>query len=1016
LLLFLLFCGCAKLPGDLGLLPTPAIPSTPAISSVVSGNGSVTVTWHEVKGADSYNLFYSAGATIDTVNGTIVSGKDSTMQVTGLTNGTQYAFAVSAVNAGGESELSAIQTATPQAAVVTGSVTDTDGNVYHTVTIGTQVWMAENLKTTKYNDGSPIPLVTASATWASLTTPGYCWYNDSSTYGNTYGALYNWYAVNAGKLAPTGWHVPTDSEWEVLGNYLGGDNVAGGPLKEAGTTHWSFPNTGATNTSGFSALPGGCRSYDGPFNYIGFSGYWWSSTAYGATNAWYRHMYYSNANVFRFYDSYTSGFSVRCVKDNNTNPPSAPVISSVVAGDSSVTVSWNTITGATSYNLYYAAGTTVTAATGTKLTSVTSPKQVTGLTNGTQYAFAVSAVNTAGESGLSAVQTATPQAGGNTVTDTDGNVYHTVTIGTQVWMVENLKTTKYNNGTAIPLVTDGTAWGNLTTPGYCWSNNDAGTYKATYGALYNWYAVNTGKLAPTGWHVPTDSEWTVLTTYLGGDNGAGGPMKETGTTHWISPNTGATNSSGFSALPGGCRNYYGVFTDFGDYGYWWSATASDATYSLYRSMFFDGASVDRNYNLDVYGFSVRCVRDNNTSPPLAPVISSAVAGDGGVTVNWNAVIGASSYNLYYAAGTAVTIATGTKLTGVTSPKLVATLTNGTQYAFAVSAVNAGGESGLSAVKTATPQVTVVVPSAPTISSATPGNASATVSWNTASSATSYNLYYAAGTTVTLTTGTKVTGVTSPKQVAGLTNGTQYAFAVSAVNTAGESGLSTIQTATPQAALVTGAVTDTDGNVYDTVTIGTQVWMTSNLKTTKYNDGSAIPPVTDNTAWSNLGTPGYCWYNNDSVTNKATYGALYNWYAVNTKKLAPTGWHVPTDSEWTVLENWLTVNGYNYDGTTTGNNYAKSLASQTNWTTSTTTGAVGNNPSTNNRTGFSGLPGGYRYYNGTFATIGDYGYWWSATAYNATDALGRYMLSGAANVIRFYDHCTFGYSVRCVRDP
>ena len=167
--------------------------------------------------------------------------------------------------------------------------------------------------------------------------------------------------------------------------------------------------------------------------------------------------------------------------------------------------------------------TTIRGATVTKSgagnieTGVTSPYQLGNLTNGIQYAIAVSAVNAQGESGLSNVVTATPN-----VVDIDGNVYHTVTIGTQVWMVENLKTTKYNDGTAIPLVTDNTAWGALTTPGYCWYNNDSATYKNTYGALYNWYAVNTGKLAPTGWHVPTDSEWTVLTTYLGGQSVAGG--------------------------------------------------------------------------------------------------------------------------------------------------------------------------------------------------------------------------------------------------------------------------------------------------------------------------------------------------------------------------------------------------------------------------------------------------------------------------------------------------------------
>jgi uncharacterized protein (TIGR02145 family) len=193
--------------------------------------------------------------------------------------------------------------------------------------------------------------------------------------------------------------------------------------------------------------------------------------------------------------------------------------------------------------------------------------------------------------------------------DIDGNVYHTVVIGSQEWMVENLKTTKYNDGTAIPLVTDGTEWNNLTTPGYCWYNNDAATYKNTYGALYNWYSVNMGKLAPTGWHVPTDSDWSTLGTYLGGDAVAGGKLKEVGTTHWNSPNTGATNETGFSALPGGsCGG--GNFVNVGIFGNWWSATENGASIAYSRSLSCSSFTLGYwwNYNKNC-GFSVRCVRD-----------------------------------------------------------------------------------------------------------------------------------------------------------------------------------------------------------------------------------------------------------------------------------------------------------------------------------------------------------------------------------------------------------------------
>jgi uncharacterized protein (TIGR02145 family) len=198
---------------------------------------------------------------------------------------------------------------------------------------------------------------------------------------------------------------------------------------------------------------------------------------------------------------------------------------------------------------------------------------------------------------------------GSTVTDKDGNVYNTITIGTQTWMKENLKVTKYNDGTAIPLVTDNTAWGALSTPGYCWYNNDQTTYGNTYGALYNWYTVNIGKLCPTGWHVPTDAEWTTLTTFLGGESVSGGKLKETGTTHWLSPNTGATNETGFTALPGGYRNYDGTFHFIGYYGFWWSATENITSTAWYRFMYYNSSGVGRSYYDKRYGLSVRCLRD-----------------------------------------------------------------------------------------------------------------------------------------------------------------------------------------------------------------------------------------------------------------------------------------------------------------------------------------------------------------------------------------------------------------------
>jgi uncharacterized protein (TIGR02145 family) len=194
-----------------------------------------------------------------------------------------------------------------------------------------------------------------------------------------------------------------------------------------------------------------------------------------------------------------------------------------------------------------------------------------------------------------------------TVTDKDGNVYETITIGTQIWMAENLKTTKYNDGTAIPQVTDNTSWDNLTTPGYCWYNNEI--TNIAYGALYNWNTVNTGKLCPTGWHVPTDAEWTNLTTYLGDVSVAAIKLKEIGSAHWISPNTGSTNETGFTALPAGYRSNYGTFASIGYYSVWWTSTENSATNAWVRLVSYNYDNVGRNNYRKVLGHSVRCLKN-----------------------------------------------------------------------------------------------------------------------------------------------------------------------------------------------------------------------------------------------------------------------------------------------------------------------------------------------------------------------------------------------------------------------
>ena len=228
----------------------------------------------------------------------------------------------------------------------------------------------------------------------------------------------------------------------------------------------------------------------------------------------------------------------------------------------------------------------------------------------------------------------------------------------------------------------------------------------------------------------------------------------------------------------------------------------------------------------------------------------------------------------------------------------------------------------------------------------------------------------------------------------------------------------------QASTGSGTVTDQDGNTYDYLTYGDQVWTTESAAMETYRDGTEIPQVTDATEWSNLTTGAWCYNYNDP-----TKGKLYNWYAVMgihdvasltdaslRKAFAPEGWHVPTDAEWTTLENYLIANGYNYDGTTTENKIAKAMASTTGWNSSTGAGVIGNDQSTNNSSGFNAIPEGNRYYgDGSFDVEGNNAIFWSSTEYNTNIAWYRYLDSNMSFLHTYRTDERNGFSVRFVRD-
>ncbi|MBN1758057.1 MAG: InlB B-repeat-containing protein [Chitinispirillaceae bacterium] len=285
----------------------------PTITTSISNktcpvNDSVTFT----VGATGVNLSY-----VWQLNGSPIGGANRTSYTTSkLTKSdasTSRTYTCIVSNTAGSDDCSAT--------LSVSTVSDIDNNVYHEVKIGTQIWMMENLKVVRFRNGTSIPNVTFNTNWYQLTSAGYCWYDNNSSYKEPYGALYNSYAALNSNIAPAGWHVPSIAEWTTLREHLGGWDVAGGKLKETGTTYWDSPNAGATNESGFSALGAGDRETDASFVSIGNYGRWWSTSEYDGSSPYeqgkiqYCYLWSSNADFSFSQSAKISGFSIRCVKD-----------------------------------------------------------------------------------------------------------------------------------------------------------------------------------------------------------------------------------------------------------------------------------------------------------------------------------------------------------------------------------------------------------------------------------------------------------------------------------------------------------------------------------------------------------------------------------------------------------------------------------------------------------------------------------------------------------------------------
>ena len=439
-----------------------------------------------------------------------------------------------------------------------GVVSDVDKNTYKTVKIGTQEWMAENLRTTKYSNGTPIPNVADDNQWSNLSKGAWSYYdNDARIEGESnYGKLYNWYVVSDSRnICPTGWFVPTETDWTLLRDYLSA-NGHGGTEGTVLKSRSGWDNNGnGTDIYGWLGLPSGIRISNGDFKSIGSYGYYWGSSS----------RYLSSKDAFLHGGSAESnkrnGLSIRCLRKKLNNNKR------------------------TSLNKF----------------DQTNKKNKGRIQRGN---------NNQGQKKSESLPKKSNKIG--LVRDVEKNTYKTVKIGTQEWMAENLRTNKYSDGTLIPNVTDNSSWRNLTSGAWCYYNNDS-KYESTYGKLYNWYAVKFQKLCPSGWHVPTDVEWTVLTDYLSanGHSGTEGIALKA-TSGWKDKRgetRNGTDTYGWLGLPGGNRASFGYFDAIGNGGYWWSSSQCSTGSAWYRFLSYSDGLV---YSFNSYkedGFSVRCLRD-----------------------------------------------------------------------------------------------------------------------------------------------------------------------------------------------------------------------------------------------------------------------------------------------------------------------------------------------------------------------------------------------------------------------
>ena len=834
---------------------TPNAPTN--VSATLSGS-QIQITWNSVSNATSYKVYRSSSASGSYIQ--IGTPSSNNYYDANPLTGYNY-YKVKAVNSAGESDYSTVascynSSGDGQPCPNMATITDYDNNTYNTVKIGGQCWMKENLRTKHYADGTSI----SQGTSVSDDTAYWYYPNGQSLYEQTYGLLYNWPAVMKGDspsdgtpsgvqgICPNGWHVPSNSEWSQLIDYLSKQNLywCGADSHKiakslASSVGWNsatnicavgyLPNN--NNATGLNIFPAGQFRWTGS-DYgstgIGISANIWSSTMSGSFLAFHFELFYANSSISQYaITEKHSGNSVRCLRNEGSSQLFPTVITSQTINNITST------TATCSGNVINEGGSSITACgicwstmhNPTIADSHTFENNVTngfssniiGLSSNLTYFARAYATNLYGTSYGDEVSFTTSVnsngdaiscAGTPILTDVDGNVYNTVQIGEQCWMRENLRTTHYADGSAISL---GGNNGSSQSIGYWYYPNGDSTCEKSYGLLYNWPATMHGEassnvipsgvqgVCPSGWHVPSDTEWSLLKQYVRNqnqywcDNNSNNIAKSLASIFGWSNNNlpcypgndpSSNNSTGFGALPAGYCYYYPpsmCYYGFDNSARFWSSSENSITSAVYYYLSSDVGYLTEYKRL---GHSVRCIlgAGSTVTTPGTPTNVTASVSGSQIYVSWNPVSNATNYKVYRsstASGTYTQIGSATSNTYLYDSSPL----TGYNY-YKVKAVNSAGESDYSSYASCN---YITVPDAPTNVAATLSGSQIQITWNSVSNATSYNVYRSSTASGTYTQIGSATSNTYLYDSSPLT-GYNY-YKVTAVNSAGESSYSSV---------------------------------------------------------------------------------------------------------------------------------------------------------------------------------------------------------------------------------